>query len=188
MKRAYTQTRRAAAAAETRRRIVEATVALHREVGPRATTVTGIAERAGVDRVTVYKHFPEEADLVAGCQAHWLSLHPPPDLAGLAGIADPEARLSAALGALWDWYARTREMTAHVLRDGPALASFAEVLAGMRAQRMALAEALAAGRAPHPGLLPALMLATDFRTWEVLVHEGGLDHETALALVVGWPP
>jgi AcrR family transcriptional regulator len=186
MKRTYKQTRRAEAAAETRQRIVEATVALHREVGPRATTVSEIARRAGVDRLTVYNHFPDEDALVAGCQEHWLTLHPPPDMAGLTGISDPAARLRAALKGLWDWYARTHAMTAHVLRDGPTLDSFADVMAGMQAQRRALAGLLAEGRRQTPHLVPALMLAIDFRTWEVLVREGRLEPEAAADLVAGW--
>lgn len=186
MKRTYRQQRRAEDAAQTRQRIVEAAAELHRTVGPRATKVTEIARRAGVDRVTVYKHFPDEAALVNGCQAHWLDLHPLPDLSGLAAIPDPDERLRAALLGLWDWYARTRDMTANVLRDAPAMPSFKKTLDEMRGQRLALADLLGQGRPESPALRPALMLATDFRTWEVLVAEGELAPPDAAEVVALW--
>ena len=79
-KRNYELRARAGRQQATRRRIVEATVALHREVGPARTTVAEIARRAGVQRLTVYNHFPDDAQLFAACQAHFLAQHPPPDL------------------------------------------------------------------------------------------------------------
>src|SRR4051794_34061775 len=124
MKRAYELKKRAERQDETRRRITEATVALHQEVGPAKTTVAEIARRAGVQRLTVYNHFPEDIELLGACQAHWLSLHPPPDPAGLASIADGPARLRAALAGLYAWFRATETMTAHVERDAslvPAL-------------------------------------------------------------------
>lgn len=186
MKRTYRQKKRAEDTAATRQRIVEATAELHRTVGPRATTVSEVARRAGVDRVTVYKHFPDEAALVEGCQDHWLTLHPPPEMAGLQDIADPDTRLKLALLGLWDWYGRTRDMTANVLRDGPALPAFDETLAQIGSMRAHLTEVLAEGRAPRPGLLPAVTLATEFRTWEVMVANTGLSADAAADLFVRW--
>jgi AcrR family transcriptional regulator len=186
MKRSYTQKKRAVAAAETRHRIVEATAALHAEIGPRATTISEIARRAGVDRLTVYKHFPDESALVDGCQAHWLERHPPPNLASLQFIGHPDERLRAALHALWDWYADTRAMTANVLRDGPMLMSFAGILAAMQAQRDALVDTLAHGRAKAQELRPVLLLVTDFHTWETLVANGSLPRDNAVDLLLRW--
>src|ERR671919_2710297 len=77
--RKYEKKRRAEQEAETRQRIVEAMVALHREVGPARTTISAIAERAGVERLTVYRHFPDERSLFEACTGHWRASHPPPD-------------------------------------------------------------------------------------------------------------
>jgi AcrR family transcriptional regulator len=186
MKRPYRQKKRAAETAATRQRIVEATAELHRTLGPRDTTISEIARRAGIDRVTVYKHFPDEAALVEGCQAHWLTLHPPPDMSRLGTIADPDARLKTALLGLWEWYAQTREMTANVLREGPALPAFAKTLARIRGMRTQLSAMLAEGRAPHAALLPALTLATEFRTWEIMVADTGLSADAAADMFVVW--
>lgn len=87
------------AKSETRQRIVEATRALHEAVGPAATTITGIAERAGVQRLTVYRHFPDERALIGACSADWSADHPLPDPASWAGVADAKSRLRAALEA-----------------------------------------------------------------------------------------
>src|SRR5687767_7832621 len=96
-KRAYVLKDRAASQAATRRRIVEATMAYHQEVGPAATTLSDIARRAGVQRATVYNHFADDSALFAACSAHWRELHPAPDPAHWFAISDPSARLRAAL-------------------------------------------------------------------------------------------
>src|SRR5918999_188498 len=77
--RSYRMSRRAEGVAETRQRIVEATVELHGTVGPAASTIAAIAERAGVTRLTVYRHFPDDEALWAACSGHWLSQQDPPD-------------------------------------------------------------------------------------------------------------
>ena len=63
---------------------------LHGSVGPARTTISGVAEEAGVQRATVYRHFPTEEELFGACSAHWASLHPPPDAGSWAIIADPD--------------------------------------------------------------------------------------------------
>ena len=104
--RKYEQKRRAEQQEETRRRIVEAVVALHREIGPARTTIKAIAERAGVERLTVYRHFADEGALFAACDAHFRAETPPPDPAAWAEITDPAERLRAALLALYGYYRR----------------------------------------------------------------------------------
>src|SRR5690606_11521663 len=69
--RPYRKRQRALAEEATRLRITEAAVELHGSVGPARTTVTEIAERAGVSRMTVYKHFPSDRDLFVACSTHW---------------------------------------------------------------------------------------------------------------------
>ncbi len=123
-KRRYEQRKRARQTEETRRRIIEATVDLHRSVGPAATQISEIAERAGVQRVTVYSHFPDEAALFAACSAHWRSLHPAPDPHKWTALPTPGEQLRLGLRELYAWYRKTEPMTANVLRDAemrPAL-------------------------------------------------------------------
>ena len=93
---------------DTRRRIVEAVVALHEEIGPAATSVTAIAERAGVQRLTVYRHFPDDRALLGACSAHWLDEHPLPDPSIWMGIDEPRRRLGVALEQLYSHYDRPR--------------------------------------------------------------------------------
>ena len=107
-KRAYRKRRRAEQEEETRLRITEAAVDLHGSVGPARTTVSAIAERAGVQRATVYRHFPDEEALFAACSSHWAALNPPPDPAVWAEIADPDQRLRGALAELYSWYGDNR--------------------------------------------------------------------------------
>lgn len=186
-KRAYRQTKRAEAAAETRRRIVDSAVELHRTVGPRGTTVAEIARRAGVERVTVYKHFPDEAGLVMASQGAWLTAHPPPDAGQWAMILDPDARLRVALRELYLWYADTEAMTGNVMRDAPALPSFTAVLSLLREHIREGAEILAQSRIGDPvWTLATLNVVQSFDTWRVLVREQGLSLGQAVELSVGW--
>src|SRR3954468_10237250 len=103
-KRRYEKRARAAKEEATRRRVIDAAMALHGTVGPARTTVSAIAERAGVRRATVYRHFPDERALFLGCSGTWAERTPLPDPATWAAIADPAARLEAALHALYRWY------------------------------------------------------------------------------------
>src|SRR5918998_73463 len=104
MRRNYRKRRRAEQEAETRRRITEAAVKLHGTVGPAKTTVSGIAREAGVQRATVYRHFPDEEAIYEACTSHYNALHPPPDLGRWAAVADPDERLRVALSELYAFY------------------------------------------------------------------------------------
>src|SRR6476661_3903394 len=99
--RKYQKKLRAEQQEETRQRIVEAMVALHREVGPARTTISAIAERAGVERLTVYRHFPDETEMFQACTTHYATVVPGPDPAAWAGIEDPAERLRATLLAFY---------------------------------------------------------------------------------------
>src|SRR5580765_191086 len=118
-KRPYRMKRRAELEGETRRRITESAVALHEELGPARTSISAIAERAGVRRSTVYRHFPDEETLFAACSSHWRAANPPPDPRSWSSIEDPAVRTRSALRELYAFYAGTEAMYVSLLRDEP---------------------------------------------------------------------
>jgi AcrR family transcriptional regulator len=168
--RQYTLKKRAEQVAQTRNRIVEAAVRLHGTVGPAATTLSMIAEHAGVQRHTLYAHFPDEKSLYLACSGLALERDPLPDASGWAEVPVGRDRLLHGLSALYAWYARNEELTACVLRDaehhaltreitdyrfGPPFETYRRVLgAGLRAEQRAL-----------------LAVALDFHAWRALTRE-----------------
>jgi AcrR family transcriptional regulator len=166
MTRKYELKQRAEHVEDTRRRIVEATSRLHLERGPAATSIAEIARRAGVQRRTVYNHFPDDSALFAACSAHWGVLHPPPDPGGWTDLRQ-------GLRELYTWYCETEQMTANVLRDAQVLPSLQRVIepelgAYLEAVRTALAKGLGRGRRVDA----ALRLVTDFHPWRSLAPLG----------------
>src|SRR5207302_819471 len=115
--RKYALKARAEKQAETRRRIVEATAALHTEVGPAQTTVAEIARRADVQRLTVYNNFPDEKELFDACGAYWLAENPPPDPTAALGTKNPTERLCAVLVPLYSWYRYSAWFIEYMQRD-----------------------------------------------------------------------
>jgi AcrR family transcriptional regulator len=124
--RPYTKVRRAEAEEETRVRIVEALVALHEEVGPSRTTVSAVAAQAGVERLTVYRHFPDEGAMIRACSAHWSRLHPLPPVPDLAGVA-PAAACRRVLLPLYAWYRENQRMLTQITSDIERVAIIADV-------------------------------------------------------------
>ena len=117
MARKYELKQRAESLAATRERIVEATVELHDALGPARTTISAIAERAGVQRLTVYRHFPDERSLFEACSGHWAAHNPAPDPSTWTAFDDPEERLGIALAEIYAFYRSTEGMTGNLLRD-----------------------------------------------------------------------
>jgi AcrR family transcriptional regulator len=188
-RRTYTLKARAEQQADTRRRIVEATAALHEEVGPARTTVAEIARRAGVSRLTIYNNFPDEKELFAACGDYWLALNPPPDPSAVFGIEDPAERLRAVLRPFYTWYRRTARASENMHRDRLVLPAFDAVMRiRLDPEVSNLADTLAAGFAPAArsakGLRAAVALALDFWTWRRLSQEG-LTDDAAADLMVG---
>ena len=187
IKRKYQLRKRAAAMDDTRRRITEAAVELHGSVGPARTTVSAVAERAGVQRHTVYRHFPTDDDLFAACSAHFTELHPFPDIEALRGEPDPVLRLEAALGELYEHYADTAHMWRNVLRDVELVPSISKAMAPFERQLDEAVRLLASGwgvRGARRALLAvAIRHAVDFRTWESLVQRGGLTNAQGAKLM-----
>lgn len=162
--------------ARTRERIIEATAELHEEVGPAATTISAVAERAGVQRLTVYRHFPDEAALFAACSAHTGAQHPPPDPAFWSEIEEPSERLETALRALYAYYSERKQALAKVLRDAERLPALDTALAPMRDYMEGVAEGLSAGWWVEPqaerSFRSALAHALEFWTWRSLAAQG----------------
>jgi AcrR family transcriptional regulator len=186
-KRRYQLKARAEAQRRTRERIVQATVDLHREVGPARTTVAEIARRAGVQRLTVYNHFPEDAALFGACQNRWMQLHPLPDLAATLAREQPADRLRAVLLGYYRWYRETAPMAEWVQRDRAAVSALDELLrrtADVRLDQLAhqLATALPADGRPVEHTRVLVRLALDFWTWRRLDREG-LDDPTAVTVM-----
>lgn len=189
-KRGYQLRRRAERQDETHRRIAAATAELHAEIGPAATTISAIAERAGVERLTVYRHFPDEIELFRACQRHFLAEHPYPDPHAWAEIADPSERLRRALRELYARYRETEAMTANILRDAPSMPALAATLEGMplfyRAARDLLSEGFSPAPAVRPRLLAAIGHALEFETWRSLVRRQNLSDEQAMELMAAF--
>jgi AcrR family transcriptional regulator len=182
-KRKYRLRARAERQLETRRRIAAATAELHEEVGPARATVAEIARRAGVQRLTVYKNFPEEYELFAACQRHFLAENPPPDLSAALAIADAGERLQAVLRLLYRWYRRSERMSANVRRDREIVPALDALMADTTDARAAeLADALAAPFTERGGrreVRAAVALALDFWTWRRLARENLSDGAAA---------
>jgi AcrR family transcriptional regulator len=184
MPRSYQLKKRAERQEETRRRIVEAAVELHGTLGPARTSVSAIAERAGVQRHTYYRHFPDERSLVHACSGLYSERNPLPDPEPWLELSDPEARLRRGLDELYAYFERNEPMLANVMRDaqidpltaeatalrfGPGVAAIREVLArGRRSKRQ----------------LALLDVALGFSTWRTLVRDGGLTRKEAVETMV----
>jgi AcrR family transcriptional regulator len=188
-RRRYRKRRRAELEEETRRRITEAAVELHGSVGPAKTTITGVAQLAGVQRATVYRHFPDEEALFGACSAHWLMENPLPDLASWEEIRDPAERLRTALAQLYAWYEGGEEMMENVTRDAPIVPAMRAQMEGMAAWLEIAASTQLRGRrergARRRRVEAAIAHALAFSTWRSLVRERGLSNSEAAALMDG---
>lgn len=182
-KRSYTLKRRAEKQAETRQRIAEAAVELHSSVGPAFTSLSMVAERAGVQRNTLYAHFPDERSLFLACSGLAMERSPMPDSEPWRAIAGRQQRLRTGLEAVYDWYGRNAEMAACVLRDAEHHALTREVVElRMGPQMAAYEEVLGAGLDARQRAM--LRLALDFHTWRSLVRASGLTREEAAQAMV----
>ena len=187
--RQYRKGRRAELEAQTRRRITESTAELHGTVGPSRTSVSAVAERAGVRRSTVYRHFPDEAALFGACSAHWMALNPLPDLGRWAAVADVDDRLRGALEELYAYYRGTEPMMFNLHRDEELMPIVKQLFAGFRAYLSDARETLMAGRRlrgrARRDVAAAIGHALAFGTWRSLVREQGLDDGAAAGLMCG---
>jgi AcrR family transcriptional regulator len=185
-KRRYELKKRAEEMAETHRRITEAAVELHGSVGPSRTTMSAVAERAGVERRTLYRHFPTEADLFAACSNHYFTANPWPDLGNWRAIRDPQQRLERALDELYAYYERTEPMFSNVLRDAEIVDFAREAVAPLDEYLEEASEVLVAGRQVRGRrrqlVKGAVHHALAFSTWRSL-SEAGIGRSDAVKLV-----
>jgi len=188
MARTYHLKRRAQQQDETRQRIVEAAVHLHETLGPAHTSISAIAEQAGVERLTVYRHFPDEQTLFSACTGHYLAAHPLPEPADWMQIADPETRLSVALTEIYAYYQRTERMQFTSARDLPELPAMQRILEPyfvyLKQVRDGLAEGWATSGRQNARLCAVLAHMLDFRTWYDFERQQHLSGDELVALMV----
>jgi AcrR family transcriptional regulator len=186
-KRPYRLKRRAETEQRTRLRITESAVELHGTLGPARTSISAVAQRAGVRRSTVYRHFPDEASLFSACTSHWMAAHPFPDVGGWVAIDDPAVRLMAALGELYAHYRRTECMMSNILRDEATMPIVKRMLGGYRDYLTAARDTLMSGkgvRGPaRQRVLAAIGHALTFGTWRSLAREQELTDSQAADLM-----
>jgi AcrR family transcriptional regulator len=189
MPRRYEQRRRAERRADTRRRIVEATIQLHLTVGPNGTTIAEVARRAGVSRLTVYRHFPDQVSLLRACTGEYNLQHPAPDATGLATIEDPVRRLQLALRGVYAYYSDNAAMLGNGAASMPTNPALAAALRPFFDGQRHLVELLTAGwpvdGSPGSMLRAAIAHAVAFPTWRALRDDQGLSNDQAAALMLG---
>lgn len=183
-KRSYRLRRRAESQGRTRQKIIDAAIQLHQTKGLAATTMSDIAARAKVGKVTVYRHFPDEAALVGACSGQYFERHPLPDLENWRSIGDAVARLRQGLRDTYAYHRATEPMMTRVhseARDLPIMDPY-------HAHWRRAAEILAA---PWPGsardkalLKAALALALSFDTWRLLVRVQQITDDDAIELMM----
>jgi AcrR family transcriptional regulator len=188
MPRTYKQKKRAESQDETRARIVDATIVLHQEIGGPATTVKAIAERAGVERATVYRHFPDERALLQACTGHYIMQNPPPLPEMWLQIENAEERLQAALTQIYDYHRHNEVMLARAVIDIPQMPTLREVMEPFFAYWAHVKDVLAAawcrdGR-EKPLVAAAIGHAISFETWQSLVRMQGLENAEAVLVMV----
>lgn len=180
MKRKYELKERARRQAETRRRIVEAAVDLHTSIGPAHTSISAIAQHAGVERHTVYAHFPDEQMLFQACSTHWRDLHPLPDPAEWMTIPDPATQLRTALHALYGWYELVEDDLAILVRDSTVHGLTGELQRERTRALEHVQTTLGRGWPRRKAVRAALAHALEFETWRSLTRRQGLTRRQAV--------
>jgi AcrR family transcriptional regulator len=184
MVRSYQLKRRAERQDQTRQRIIEAAIALHQSKGLVATTMSDIAKRAKVGRVTVYRHFPDEAALVGACSGEYFQRHPLPDPEPWLSFRDATERLDRALRETYAYHRETDAMMSQVYaeaRDHPVMAPYHAHW--RRAADILVAAWPVKGRCKVL-LRAAILLAIGFETWRSLVREQSLTDDQAIGLML----
>jgi AcrR family transcriptional regulator len=188
MPRKYQQKKRADHQEQTRQQIIVAAVEIIEQVGPTRVTISAIAERAGVERATVYRHFPDEQALFIGCMSHYIAAHPLPDPTRWQQISEPETRLRIGLTEIYAYHHQTEQMAAQTMRDLPDLPVLQEALRPYFQHWTRIRDVLGANWNTEGEqfrlLSAAIGHAIAFQTWHSLVQEQGLGNVQAIELMV----
>ncbi len=179
--RPYRMTRRAEQVDRTRREITAAAARLHTTIGPANTTIAGIAEEAGVTRLTVYRHFADQDELFEACRAHWFAEHPPPDTDAWADEPDDAARARRAFREQYAWFRSHGEELFPIYRDFDSMPASSQERVQAHIDGLARIVVLGGAGDGSTGRGTALAVARhllDYRTWRSLaVGQGLTDRE-----------
>ncbi len=185
----YTLKVRARRWEQAHERITLAALKLHETVGPAKTTMEEIAHLAGVQRATVYNHFPTELDLLDACSAHWFVENPPPDSSAWKSIEDPEKRSERALLEMYNYFGEGSQLLSRVLSDAPVVPAMDQI---RRQKWQPMLEEIVSiltvgwpGNTAESAVTASLRVALDFFTWQSL-SESGLSNEAAAKLAAAW--
>jgi AcrR family transcriptional regulator len=175
-------TRRAAANAATRKRIVDAAIALHGEKGVLGTSWPDIARRADVALGTVYRHFPSLDHLVPACTSENALRTRPPGPGILVGLTRPQERISQFVQELFAFYSRTAPWTPRANVDRQQLPVLDTILSRREVALKALVEETLGPLRRRRHALEAALALTDFGVWRSLTRSG-LSTEAAARLI-----
>jgi AcrR family transcriptional regulator len=186
-KRKYELKRRAERQEETRQRILDATVTLQERVGVPGTTISSVAEQAGVERLTVYRYFPDETALLTAATTYYLEVHPPPDPELWKAISDPEIRLRTGLTAAYAYHQQTEGMIGHLIQGLPFKPVICNALENYSTHWQNVQRVLSQGwDTPDLEMITGAVGHTvSFKTWHSLVRDLGLDNLQAVDLMIG---
>ena len=183
MGRRYELKRRAERQEQTRQRIVDATIELHKSIGAAQTTISEIAKRAGVGRVTVYRHFPDERTLFGACSGHYFAQHPFPDIERWRQIPDPRDRLRAGLREAYAWHNENQQMIAMALAEARDLPMMAPYHGFWEDAAETLTAAWRVRGRRRANIKAAIALALSFDTHRTLTREQALTDEQAVEIM-----
>ncbi|NQU70409.1 MAG: TetR/AcrR family transcriptional regulator [Rhodospirillales bacterium] len=184
MTRSYQLKQRAESQGKTRQKIVEAAIELHQTKGPAATSMGDIAARAKVGKVTVYRHFPDEAAMMGACSGLYFQRHPFPDPEAWRSIPDATEMLRQGLHETYAYHRATEAMINRVIADMRDQAMMEPYHAHWRRAADVLAAAWPVTGHIEKMLKAALVLALSFETWRALVQEQGLTENQAIQLML----
>ena len=183
MKRKYELKKRAESQLETRKRIVDAAIELHGSKGPAHTSLSEVARLAGVQRHTLYRHFPDERELMLACSGFYTERNPMPDPSHWAS-SHGEERLRIGLREMYAFFESNEPMMSRLVVDAETHALTREMIQLRRGVELAEIRRTLAGALPRRAAAQATLdLALDFRTWQRL-RRGGLSSRAAADAMV----
>lgn len=194
-RRQYRMGKRAATAAETRQRLVEATFELHTEQGIATTTMKQIAERADVSVGTAYHHFPTYDEAIRACGAYTLDRFRFPEEADFIkpGMTLGE-RLTGLAEAYFGYYERLPAWE-HVRRDQEKIPVLREFVEFEESHRRHLTAVALAPDVVQPAIAATVSVLLDLPVFLGLKRIGldrdaavGRITEIALAWIAGFQP